>query len=78
MSFLTNDRYAGGDRDRDRSRGSRDRSAMESDYGRLAERPERLDSDWPYGSGRGRGRSPGGFLISQFSCFRQSDRMLSS
>ncbi|KAH0608273.1 uncharacterized protein H6S33_002325 [Morchella sextelata] len=58
MSFLTNDRYAGGDRDRDRSRGSRDRSAMESDYGRLAERPERLDGDWPYGSGRGRGRSP--------------------
>lgn len=61
MSFLANDRYAGGDRDRDRSRGSRDRAALENDYGRLTDRPE---GDWAYGppGGRGRGRSPGRFL----------------
>lgn len=51
MSYLGNDRYNGGDRDRDRSRGSRDRATLESDYGRLN------DAEWGYG--RGRGRSPG-------------------
>lgn len=57
MSFLANDRYvAAGDRDRERSRGSRDRATLESDYGRLTDRPE---GDWGYGGGRGRGRSPG-------------------
>jgi hypothetical protein len=54
MSYLGNDRYNGGDRGRDRSRGSRDRAALESDYGRLNERG---DAEWGYG--RGRGRSPG-------------------
>lgn len=54
MSYPGNDRYNGGDRGRDRSRGSRDHAALESDYGRLNERG---DADWGYG--RGRGRSPG-------------------
>lgn len=62
MSFLANDRYAvTGDRDRERSRGSRDRTTLESDYGRLTDRPE---GDWGYG-GRGRGRSPG--MVFSFS-----------
>lgn len=66
MSFLANDRYpVTGDRDRERSRGSRDRTTLESDYGRLTDRPE---GDWGYGGGRGRGRSPGRcFPSAQFS-----------